>query len=231
MAYTDLSATWVYKKLITHQLLDQHGENDKVFNDLLTAVTDFSVNLKFDNNKGITGEIAAGSTYKNLLKLDASNIAQLGESGTEVRVPADPTNALGVATKQYVDATQMLQTQAKVAASSGASGTLATILNLAATTRGVVRALYGTNGGGAAHTLRVKITVDGTVVIDKTSAAWASTYRKFLPGHEWDVADFAAEDDAADALLAIHFNSSLLIEAASSTATVDTVSVVYAKIP
>src|SRR3990167_7331548 len=112
MAYTDMTGTWSYKGLITHQNLDSAAENDKVFNDLLTAVTDFANNLQFDNNKGITGEIAAGSTYKNLIKLDASNIVQLAESGTEVRVPADPTNVLGVATKQYVDANQMLQTQA-----------------------------------------------------------------------------------------------------------------------
>ena len=73
MAYTDMSAWAAYKKLWSHQDADKLGENDKVFNDLLTAVTDFANNLQFDNNKGIKGEIAAGSTYVKPIKLGASN--------------------------------------------------------------------------------------------------------------------------------------------------------------
>src|SRR3990167_989930 len=130
--------------------MDQLAENDKVFNDLLTAAADIPNNLQFDNNNGLKGEIAAGSTYKNLIKLDASNIVQLSESGTEVRVPADPSNVLGVATKQYVDGVQMFQTQAKVsAAGSGSSGSYLTVLSLSATTRGRIKAMtFQQSAGG-----------------------------------------------------------------------------------
>ena len=76
MAYTDLSNVFQYKSLLTHQRMDQVGENDKVFNDLLNAVTDFDNNLNFNNAKYLQGEIAAGSTYKKLIGLDASNIVQ-----------------------------------------------------------------------------------------------------------------------------------------------------------
>ncbi len=148
MAYTDLSATFVYKGLLTHQNMDQLGENDKVANDLLTAVTDFANFLQFDNTKGIKGEVAATGSYKKLILLDASDKIQIGEAGTEVRVPADPTNVLGVATKQYVDGVQMFETQPKVSASSGINASYVTILSLTATTRGHIRSLAITGGTG-----------------------------------------------------------------------------------
>ena len=230
MAYTDLSAVFVYKALITHQRMDQLGENDKVFNDLLTAVTDFANFLQFNNTKGIKGEIAAGSTYKSLVVLDASNVLQLGESGTEVRVPADPSNALGVATKQYVDAIQMLQTQAEVSGNSGTSGTLATVLSLSATTRGQVHAIYGLMAG-ASITLRLKITIDGVVVIDDTSPSTvAGDYNYLAPNGK--VADSnSTEDSLVGHLINLRFNSSLLIEAATDNSTAVAVKVLYSKIP
>lgn len=231
MSYTDMSSWASYKKLISHTDMDKLGENDKVFNDLLTATTDFNNHLRFNNTKGITGEIAAGSTYKNLIQLDASNIVQLAESGTEVRVPADPTNALGVATKQYVDAVQMLQTQA-VATGSPGNGALATILSLSATTRGQVHAIWYANGAGGTNAIRVKITIDGTVVVDETSpqTVTASFFLSLEPNTRWPDSVGQSAEGTTTRLINLRFNSTLLIEASKSENT-GTLKVLYSKIP
>ncbi len=231
MAYTDLTAVFVYRGLLTHQQMDQAAENDKVFNDLLTSVTDFANFLHFDNTKGVKGEVAATGSYKKLVVLDAGNVAQLGEAGTEVRVPADPTNALGVATKQYVDGVQMFQTQA--IASAAASG-LTTILNLTATTRVRLHAVWVVQAGGTS-TWRVKITVDGTVVIDDTSA---TTLVAGDVGHlaaNGRVTDDGTVDDGfAGDLIEICGNSTFKIEAdanVSAGGASGTVFALYSKIP
>mgnify|MGYP001558524310 FL=1 len=231
MAYTDLSAAFSYKQLFTHQLADQIGENDKVFYELLFGTTDMDNNFKFNNAKYIQGEVAAGGTYKKIAGIDASNIVQLGESGTEVRVPADPSNALGVATKQYVDGVQMFQTQAIVSAAPNGSGTLATILSLSATTRGRLHAIWHLKGSQPG-TLRVKITLDGTVVIDNTSPsiALAEYVAMKANGELWDTN--SADDGDAAFLIELPFNSTCLIEAAISDAgSNSTVKVLYSKIP
>lgn len=232
MAYTDLSSTWAYKSLITHQLLDQHAENDKVFYDLLFGSTDIANDVKFDNAKYIKAEIAAGSTYRKLIGLDASNIIQIGESGVEVRIPADPTNALGVATKQYVDAIQMFQDQAEVSVAT-LSGSLVTLLSLSATTRGVLKALWVARSSTTAGTCRVKITVDGTVVIDETSDSIGAGVHRYLTAQGlWNATDVTAEGNAG-ALANIFFNSTLLVEVlhAGGGAGTSTFYARYAKVP
>ena len=169
-----MSSTFVYKLLLTFQDMDKLAESDKTFNNLLTAVDDFSVNLKFDNNKGITGEIAAGSTYKQLIKLDTSNIVQLGESGTEVRVPADPTNVLGVATKQYVDDTLMLGLIAKLRVTS-TSISNADVLNITAVGRLRALSQYSNTAVGAEYP-DLTLTVDGTAYAEMVGGAHTTVY-------------------------------------------------------
>lgn len=221
----------VYKMLLTHQIADQLAENDKVFNDLLTAVADFANFLQFDNTKGIKGEVAAGGTYKSLVVLDASNIVQLGQSGTEVRVPADPSNALGVATKQYADGVQMFRTQAKVSASSGTSGAYLTILNQAATTRGRIKTISMGQGTLGPGTVSVRITIDGGSAVTITSSAIAdNNWRGLLPGLLWSTAD-QANENLTSTLIHISFNTSILIEATSANANAATITIVYEKIP
>lgn len=231
MAYTDLTTSFQYRSLLTHQLQDALAENDKVFNDLLTAVTDFDNNLRFNNAKYLQGEIAAGSTYKKLIGLDASNIVQLSESGTEVRVPADPSNALGVATKQYVDGVQMFQTQPLV--SGVGTNAYVTILSLSATTRGHIRALYVKKGGGSVDNILVRITIDGgTPVVYTFSTVTPSKYRALQPNLTTSTTDQASAD-LVSFLLDIAFNSSLLVECADNHGAGDTSTcyVVYDKIP
>ncbi|MBS3927812.1 MAG: hypothetical protein KGZ65_04390 [Sphingomonadales bacterium] len=210
--------------------MDQLAENDKVFNNLLTAAADMPNFLQFDNTFGVKGEIAAGSTYKKLILLDASNVVQLGESGTEVRVPADPSNALGVATKQYVDGVQMFQSQAIVTVNSGLTGSFATILSLSATTRGVVHAIWIDTAGGSS-TCRIKVTVDGTLIIDDTSGAL--TNNRFYAMRANGNIETTASTDAGDAghPLEIRFTSTLLIEATSGDGNSRAISVRYSKIP
>ena len=208
--------------------MDQLGENSKVFNDLLTEITDLD-NIRHNNAKGPKGEVAAGGSYKKLILLDASNIVQLAESGTEVRVPADPTNVLGIATKQYVDGVQMFQTQPLVSGATGATNFYTTILNLAATTRGHIRALYAVNGG-VGGTISVRITIDGgTPIVYTTSAIIASNYRGLQPNLTWSPTD-QTNANLVSFLTDIAFNSSILIEFSASQ-NAGTGYVVYDKIP
>lgn len=232
MAYTDLSSTFVYRLLLTHQLMDQLAENDKVFNDLLTAVTDFDNNLRFNNAKYLQGEIAAGSTYKKLIGLDASNIVQLGESGTEVRVPADPTNALGVATKQYVEAFQVFQTQPAATATPGGGGpTYVTLLSRSG--RGHLRALTMLNGAGSAATAYVRITIDGgSAVVYNAATNFANgTYRYFMPNLKWNETDQATDGVLGLPLLDIAYNTSILVEVSNAVGAGGTARLIHDIIP
>ncbi len=194
------------------------AENDAVFNDLLTEVTDFANHLRFNNTKGLKGEVAAGGSYKQMIQLDASNVVQLGEAGTEVRVPQDPVNALGVATKAYVDGVQMFQTQPKVVANGGGSSAYATILNLTATTRGRVRAIHAQKGNSSNYSLTIRITVDGgtPVVIATVANPALSTFRGLQANLVWSETNQATADRGAF-LIDIAFNASLLIEGMTET--------------
>jgi len=230
MAYTDLSSTFTYKKLLTHQLMDQLAENDKVFNNKQTGAADFADIIKFDNTKGIAGEVAAGGTYKNLVTFDSSNVVQLGESGIEVRVPADPSNNLGVCTKQYAEALQMFQTQANGSGSSGVSGSLSTILSVAATTRGVLLAVWGKRTSSA-HTVSVQVTVDSVVVSSEASPTIAQNDYWYLGANGVPVDSNSTAEGDAQNLINMPFNTSLLLEATSGDANAQTVQYLYAKVP
>lgn len=225
----------VYRLLFTHQIADQLAENDKVCYDLLTAAVDFNNFLQFNNTKGIKGEVAAGGTYKSLVVLDSGNVVQLGEAGTEVRVPADPSNALGVATKQYVDGVQMFQTQAKVSASPALSSAFATILNIAATTRGRVKSIsFKTGSGGTVTVSAIRITIDGgtPVTISPDVEPAADNWRSLNVNLLWSAADAATEEGLGSNNIDIAFNTSLLIEASTRFAAgTPLCKVVYEKIP
>lgn len=230
MAYTDLSSTFVYRLLLTHQLMDQLAENDKVFNDLLTAVTDFDNNLRFNNAKYLQGEIAAGSTYKKLIGLDSSNVVQLGESGTEVRVPADPTNALGVCTKQYAEALQMFQTQAVATATPGGGGpTFVTILSRSG--RGHLRSLSLQMHSGGTGTPYVRITIDGGAAVTISgSTTTASTWRALTPNLVWSETDRTNDGDETY-LLDIAYKTSILVEVSNAVVSGGTARLVHDIIP
>ncbi len=216
-------------------MADALAESDATFNSLLTAASDFDNFLQFNNTKGIKGEVAAGGTYKSLVVLDSGNVVQLAEAGTEVRVPADPTNVLGVATKQYVDGVQMFQTQPKVSATPGLSGTFATILNLTATTRGRVKSIsFKTGSGGTSTTSGVRITIDGgtPITIAPVVEPIADNWRALGAGLVFSTADSAAEEGLGSTNIDIAFNTSLLIEASTKFAAgTPLCKVVYEKIP
>lgn len=229
MSYTDLSAVWVYRKLITHQLLDQAAENDKVFDDLLTAAVDFDNDLRFNNAKAIAGEIAAGGTYKDLAQLDSNDVCQLGQSGTEVRVPADPTNVLGVATKQYVDALTMFQTQQVTSATAGVSNAFNTILSV--TGQGIVHAVWFLANQTTPTT--IKITIDGTLVFTTNAIPMTNNDWGHMTEHGFLVDDNTTSEISVISLpIDFRFNTSLLIEAAIALGNGgSTVKVLHSEIP
>lgn len=227
MAYTDLSSTFVYRLLLTHQLMDQLAENDKVFNNLLTAATDFDNNLRFNNAKYLQGEIAAGSTYKKLIGLDASNVVQLGESGTEVRVPADPTNALGVATKQYVEALQMFQLQARATVSIGAAGRT-TAINI--TGRVIIHAITLKPTAGTDASATVWVTVDGTELSFSSPTIAAGEFGALQGNFTMKDMNTAVENDAG-ALVHFPCNTSMKVEAQCGGGDTMDLTVVYSKVP
>jgi len=221
----------VYRLLWSHQLADQLSENDKVFNDLLTAAVDFPNHLQFDNAKGIKGEVAATGTYKNLIVLDASDIVQLGVAGTIVAVPADPTTNLGVATKAYVDGVQMFQTQPKVGVATGAGASFTTILSLTSTTRGRLKSIVHIRPGtGGSSTVTVRITIDGGAAVTITSSSVAiDKCRALSPGLVWTGTDQTYEGDAST-ICDISFNTSILVEA-TAEGNAGTLNIGYEKIP
>lgn len=232
MAFTDQTAVWVYKKLLTYQDMSNNAINDKLFNDQLTGAIDIPNDLKLANAKYLRGEIAATGTWYKLCGLDAGNIVQLGDALTEVRVPADPTNALGVATKQYVDAKEMYQTQPKVAATGGANNVYANVLNITKKGRVQTLSVLDGGGGGAGGVATIRITIDGgTPVVIATSSIAANKYRFLQANLIFNASDQSTED-LVSSLLEIGFNTSLLIESKSGNAlTGDVVNIVYEIIP
>ena len=226
-----MTAAFTYKALLTHQRCDQLAESDKVFNDLLTEITDLD-NIRHNNAKGPKGEVAAGGSYKKLILLDSGNVVQLGESGTEVRVPADPTNALGVATKQYADGVNLLQTQPRVSVTSGASGSYVTILN--ATAKGHVRCLYirAISTGGGNDIMSIRITIDGgtPVVYADAGNTAASDISAMTPDLILQDTNALVSVNAHAILIDIAFNTSMLIEAQTAETTGDICVCVYDKV-
>ncbi len=230
MAYTDLTSTFVYKSLLTYQLMADLAVNDKLFNDQLTGSLDVPNDLHLANAKYLRGDVAATGTWYKLIGLDASNIVQVGDALTEVRLPADPTNVLGAATKQYVDGAQMFETQPKVSGTAGGSGTYATILNLTATKRGHIRALtVKANSNG--DNISIRITIDGgTPVVITVNTVSTNSWRGLLEVLLFSSTDLLATEDLVSSLLDISFASSLLVEASSNNGIAATVHIVYDKI-
>ena len=98
-------------------------------------------------------------------------------------------------------------------------GTLYTILNISGA--GVLKAFMMVSNNTTSRTLRVKITIDGTVVFDATSAATTTAYAGVIPVGCTDGNINTAYPKVV--LDAIPFASSLLIEAAQSdTSTANT---------
>lgn len=227
-----MTNSFSYRTLFTHQLADALAESDATFNNLLTEVTDLD-NIRHNNAKGPKGEVAAGGTYKKLILLDASNIVQLGEAGTEVRVPADPTNVLGVATKQYVDGVQMFQTQPRVSASSGVNDAYATLLNVTAAghLRAITMTVDGSSGGNDIQSVR--ITIDGgtpVVYADAGSTAINET-SALMPDLTFVDTNVGPALPAHAILLDIAFNTSILVETKTPDPNASVSVVVYDKIP
>lgn len=224
MAYTDLTASFAYKTLLTYQLMTNLANNDKLFNDQLTAAMAIPQSLLIANTFGISAK-ESGGTARNLIKFDGSNVIQLGAAAAaDVRVPADPTDVLGVATKQYVDGQQVLQLQALVSGSSGINGSFATILNY--TGKGECHAIYvagGTNNGAA----EIKITVDGTLVLDITSISITSGNFLGLQANLTWQGTLQANASLVSFLLRIPFKTSLKIEVACANSAAQTVNVAY----
>ncbi len=235
MAYTDLSAAFPYKALFTTQLATDLALNDKLFNDQLTGAVDIPNDLHLGNAKFLRGDVVATGTWRKLIGLDAGNIVQVGDAATEVRLPADPVNVLGAATKQYVDGVQMFETQPKVSGSAGANSTYATIVNLTATTRGRVVAInMQQNTSAAGGFMGVRVTIDGGTpfTIATPGTPGASKYRGVGGSLAFSSTDQTNEGDVS-ALIGIAFNTSLLIEAttANTISGTCTCNVVYEKIP
>jgi hypothetical protein len=232
MAYVDLTTSFVYKSLLTYQLCTSLATNDKLFNDELTGAISIPNDVKLGNARALRGEVVATGTWRTLAQLDASNIVQIGDAACETRVPADPTNVLGIATKQYVDGVQMFHTQPKVTVTSGSAGAFVTVLSLTATTRGHLLAITGKADATGNDACRLRITIDGgtPVTIISTTNPAANKWRGLTPPLVWSTVDQATEDLAAY-LLNISFNSSILVEAAyNNGAATYACSVLYDKI-
>lgn len=235
MAYTDLTSSFAYKTLLTYQLMNDVAANDKLFNDQLTGGIDIPNDLHLKNAQYLRGDVAATGTWYKLAGLDASNIVQIGDSATEVRVPADPVNALGIATKQYVDATNMLQAQPQVNVTLGSSGTLATILNY--TGKGELHTIWAQADSTNAGTIRVKVTVDGVVVVDNTSDSIANLkYQGLTANLYWAPGAVTwtgvpSQIALTAYLLKIPFRTSIKVEATLSAANSNgTMTVFYSKV-
>lgn len=228
MAFTNLSdGEMAYKALWTHQLGQALADNDLLFNDLLTAVTDFANELHFNNNVALAGEVAAGGSYIDLVKIDASNVVQLGQAGYEVRVPADPTNDLGVCTKQYAEALQMFSTQAEVSGAVPNGG--ATLLNV--TDRGILHmaSIKGTGDAGGA-TVGISVTIDGVGVYSGTiiSASGNVNYAAQVGGN---LATTGTSTYEVTPELNWRFNTSCVVAFSNTGATLTTGKVKYSIIP
>ena len=230
MSFTDLTdGEMAYKALWTHQLGQALADNDLLFNDLLTAVTDFANELHFNNNVAIAGEVAAGGSYVDLVKIDASNVVQLGQAGYEVRVPADPTNDLGVCTKQYAEALQMFSTQAEVSVSIAVGG--ATGLNY--TGRGILHmaTIIGSGGDPGATTMGISVTIDGVTVYSGTHLStdgfvhWPAQVGAALAG--------GAGTDYSDVVdeLNWRFNTSCVVAFSNSAGAAKVAKIKYSIIP
>ena len=128
----------------------------------------------------------------------------------------------------------MYETQPKVSAACGVTGTYATILNLTATTRGRIATIAMLADSVVGGTFSIRLTIDGgTPVVITSTAVGVSKYRAILPNLLWNTTDQATEDLVAS-LLRITFNTSLLVEATTSGSPggpTPTCNIVYEKIP
>ena len=71
---TYTSVSWAYLDVITEAKMDNMVANDQAYD------SHASEGLLLDNNKSFAGEIVATGTYHNLIKKDASDYTEIGES-------------------------------------------------------------------------------------------------------------------------------------------------------
>lgn len=211
MAFVDMSTNWAYKTLIIYQDLNKLGVNDKLFNDQLVGNINIPTSPILANTQALKGDSAVSGTPKKMISRDASNVVQLAEAGVEVRVPADPTNALGVATKQYVDGATQLQTQAPISGATGINPTYNTLLNY--TGVGRVHAIGVVSGSGGTETIR--ITIDGGTPFTVAGSGAAGNFF-YMTADLQNLIDSGAVT-VTGRLLEINFKTSIKIEFRSNT--------------